>query len=145
MCILIGVNFALECVVCIVLVVDVTCRQVVVLITMCSFVDVLGTGVPRLACLRPAAWLKGGPARPVFTNTNPRPSGGAKPRGADDRKLPQAPPHQAGSRGRGEIKAGVPHEVLMTQAMMIETRRAPACAVSLFPLWCKGSKHIPRH
>ena len=27
-------------------------------------VGVLGTGVPRLACLRPAAWLKGGPARP---------------------------------------------------------------------------------
>ena len=40
-------------------------------------VGVLGTGVPRLACLRPAAWLKGGPARPIFTNTNPRPSRGA--------------------------------------------------------------------
>ena len=25
-------------------------------------VSVLGTGVPRLACLRPAAWLKGGPS-----------------------------------------------------------------------------------
>ena len=24
-------------------------------------------------------------------------------------------------------------------------RRAPACAVSLFPLWCKGGKHRPRH
>ena len=24
-------------------------------------------------------------------------------------------------------------------------RRAPACAVSLFPLWWKGSKHKPRH
>ena len=33
----------------------------------------------------------------------------------------------------------------MTQAMMIETRRAPACAVSLFPLWCKEGKHRPRH
>ena len=33
----------------------------------------------------------------------------------------------------------------MTQAMTIETRRAPACAVSLFPLWCKGGKHRPRH
>ena len=28
----------------------------------------------------------------------------------------------------------------MTQAMMTEARRAPACAESLFPLWCKGSK-----
>ena len=36
----------------------------------------------------------------------------------------------------------------MTQAMTIETRRALACAVSLFPLWCKGGKHrrgVPRH
>ena len=33
----------------------------------------------------------------------------------------------------------------MTQAMTIETRRAPACAVSLFPLWCKGGKHRPMH
>ena len=31
------------------------------------------------------------------------------------------------------------------QAMTIETRRAPACTVSLFPLWCKGCKHRPRH
>ena len=31
------------------------------------------------------------------------------------------------------------------QAMTIETRRVPACAVSLFPLWCKGGKHRPRH
>ena len=27
-----------------------------------AVVGVLGTGVPRLACLRPAAWLKGGPS-----------------------------------------------------------------------------------
>ena len=33
----------------------------------------------------------------------------------------------------------------MTQAMMIEIRRAPARVVSLFPLWCKGDKHRPRH
>ena len=29
----------------------------------------------------------------------------------------------------------------MTQAMTTEARRAPACAESLFPLRCKGSKH----
>ena len=36
----------------------------------------------------------------------------------------------------------------MTQAMTIETRQAPACTVSLFPLWCKGgkrSREVPRH
>ena len=69
-------------------------------------VGVLGMGVPRLACLRPAAWLKGGPAQPTFINTDPRPLRGAKPRGADDMELPQARPHQDGSQGGGEIKAG---------------------------------------
>ena len=33
----------------------------------------------------------------------------------------------------------------MTQAMTIEagraSKRVPACAKSLFPLWCKGGKH----
>ena len=33
----------------------------------------------------------------------------------------------------------------MTQAMTIKARRAPACAGSLFPLWCKGGKHRPRY
>ena len=42
----------------------------------------------------------------------------------------------------------VPHEVPMMQAMTIKARRAPARAVSLFPLWCKGGKcrrEVPRH
>src|SRR3954462_15864393 len=51
-------------------------------------------------------------------------------------ELPQARPHQAGSRG-----GGVPHEVPMTQAMTTKgARRAPARAASPFPLWCKGGK-----
>ena len=83
--------------------------------------------------------------QPSFISSSSRPSRGAKPRRADDKKLPQEQPHQAGSRGGGEIKAGVPREEPMTQAMTIEIRRAPACAVSLFPLRCKGSKHKPRH
>ena len=33
----------------------------------------------------------------------------------------------------------------MMQAMTIEARRAPACAVSLFPIWCKGGMHMPRY
>ena len=45
------------------------------------------------------------PARPIFTNTNSRPSRGAKPHRADDARLPQGRPHQAGPRGGGEIKA----------------------------------------
>ena len=42
---------------------------------------------------------RGNPARPVFISTSSRPSRGAKPRGVDDRKLPQEQPHHAGSRG----------------------------------------------
>ena len=98
-------------------------------------------GVPRLACLRPAAWLKGGPARPIFINTSSRTSRGAKPHGADDRKLPQERSHQAGSRGGGEIKAGVPREEPVTQAMTIETRRAPGgCRPAQCPCFPFGAK-----
>ena len=45
-------------------------------------------------------------------------------------------------------RQGVPREVLVMQAMTIETRRVPTCAVSSFPLWCKGGKRrrgVPRH
>ena len=47
-----------------------------------------------------------GLVRPVFIDPSSRPSRGAKPRGADDTRLPQGWPRQAGSRGGGEIKAG---------------------------------------
>ena len=46
-----------------------------------------------------------GPVRPVYINPRSRPSQGAKPHGVDDASLPQGRPHQAGSRGGGEIKA----------------------------------------
>ena len=83
----------------------------------------------------------GGPARPIFISTNLRPSRGAKPRGADDRKLPQRQPHQAGSRGGREIKAGVPREEPMMQAMTIETRRAPGgCQRMQRPFFLFGAK-----
>ena len=87
----------------------------------------------------------GGPVRPSFISSSSRPSQGAKPCGADNTELSQARPRQAGSRGGREIKAGVPREEPVMQAMTIEIRRAPAYAVSLFPLRCKGNKHSPRH
>ena len=101
-------------------------------------------GSPDLPACGLRRGSKGGLAWPIFTNTNPRPSRGAKPRGADDAELPQAQPHQAGSRG-----GGVPHEVPVTKAMTTKgARRVPARVVSSFPLWCKGGKHsrgVPRH
>src|SRR3954466_11743367 len=40
----------------------------------------MGTGVPRLACLRPAAWLNGAQHGPTSSTQDPRPLGGAKHR-----------------------------------------------------------------
>ena len=85
----------------------------------------------------------GGPARPVFISPSSRHSRGAKPRGADDRKLPRERPHQAGSRGRGEINARVPREDPMMQAMTIKARRAPGgrrpAQGPCFPFGAKGA------
>ena len=86
----------------------------------------------------------GGPARPSFISSSSRPSRGAKPRRADDRNLPREQPRQAGSRGGREIKAGyltrVPHDASHDDRDQAGARQAPACAVSLFPLRCKGGK-----
>ena len=100
-------------------------------------------GSPDLPACGLRRGSKGGPAWPIFISTSSRPSRGAKPRGADDRKLPQRQPHQAGSRGGGEIKAGVPREEPVMQAMTIETRRAPGgrrpVRCPCFPFGVKGS------
>ena len=47
---------------------------------------------------------------------------------------------------RRRVQGRVPHEVPMTQAMTTKgASRAPARAVSSFPLWCKGSKRRREH
>ena len=95
-----------------------------------------GNGGPQ-TCLHAACSVAqvGGPARPIFISSSSRPSRGAMPRGADDRKLPQERPHQAGSRGGGEIKAG--------HLVTIETRRAPGgrrpAQCPCFPFGAKGA------
>src|SRR3954468_15641625 len=105
-------------------------------------VGVLGTGVPRLACPRPAAWHKGGPARPIFITTRPK----TLARGQASRGGRHGASSGMASSGwltrRRRDQGGVPREVPMTQAMTTKgARRAPAHAVSPFPLWCKGGKH----
>ena len=87
---------------------------------------------PNLSACGQRRGSRGGPVRPIVINSSSIPSRGAKPCGVDDAGLPQ----------------GQPRELLVTQAMMIETRRAPASAMSSFPLWCKGGKRrrrVPRH
>ena len=63
-------------------------------------------GYPDLPACGLRRGSRSGPVRPIFINTCSRPSRGDKPHGADNRKLHQARPCQAGSRGGGEIKAG---------------------------------------
>ena len=63
-------------------------------------------GSPDLPACSLRCGSSGGPMQPSFIISSSRPSRGAKPRGADDRKLPQEQPHQAGTRGGGENKAG---------------------------------------
>ena len=88
----------------------------------------------------------GGPMQPSFISSSSRPLRGAMPRGADNRKLPQEQPHQAGSRGGGEIKAGAPREEPMTQAMTIKIRRAPGgrrpAQCPCFPFGAKGTSTV---
>ena len=68
-------------------------------------IGVLATGVPRLACLQLAAWLKQWPStarlHQPYLKTLAR---GHASRGGRC-KVPQGRPHQADSRGGGEIKA----------------------------------------
>ena len=61
-----------------------------------------GNGGPQ-TCLPAACDVAqvGGPLWPIFIDTSSRPSRGAKTRGVDDRKLPEAEPCQAGSPGGG--------------------------------------------
>src|SRR3954463_7851481 len=109
-------------------------------------VGVLGTGVPRLAYLRPAVWLKGGPSTAHLHQHRPK----TLARGQASRGRRHGASSGTASSGwfarRQRDQGGVPHEVPVTQAMTTKgARRAPARAVSSFPLWCKGSKRRREH
>ena len=109
-------------------------------------VGVLGTGVPRLACLRPAAWLSQWPSMDRFHQPKPKTlaTGQASRGGRQEASLGTASSGWLTRRRRDQ--GGVPHEVPMTQAMTTQgVRRVPARAVTFFPLWCKGSKHRREH
>ena len=90
-----------------------------------------------------------GQVRPFFINSSSIPSRGTKPRGADDRKASSGVAssgwlaRRQRDQGRGTSRGA--HDASHDDRGEAGARRAPACAVSLFPLWCKGSKHRPRH
>src|SRR4051812_28258506 len=114
---------------------------------MClAAVGVLGTEVPRLACLRPAAWLKGGPARPIFINTRPKTLARGRASQGGLRRASSGAASSGWLTRRRRDQGGVPHEVPMMQAMTTKgAGRPPARAVSSFPLWCKGGKRRREH
>ena len=109
-------------------------------------VGVLGTGVPRLACLRPAACIKGGPSMAHLHQHKLK----TLARGQASRGGRHGASSGTASSGwlarRRRDQGRVPHEVLVTQAMTTKgASRAPARAVSSFPLWCKGGKRRREH
>ena len=97
-------------------------------------------GVPRLACLRPAAWLKERHSTAHLHQHMLK----TLARGQASRGGRQEASSGTASSGwlarRRRDQGGVPHEVPVTQPMTTKARRAPACAESLFTLWCKGGK-----
>ena len=106
-------------------------------------------GYPDLPACGLWCGSRSGPVRPIFVKHKLK----TLARGQASRGGRQGASSGTASSGwlarRRRDQGGVPHEVPVTQAMTTKAqagaRRAPACAVSLFPLWCKGSKHRPRH
>ena len=102
-------------------------------------VGILGTGVPRLACLRPTAWLKQWPSTACLHQPKLKTlARGQASRGERCKTtLGTALPCRLARRRRDQGRA--PREEPVMQAMTIEARRAPACAVSLFLFGAKGA------
>ena len=89
----------------------------------------------------------GGPVRPIFISTRLKTLARGQASRVKRRKASSGTASPGGLARRWRDQGRVPCEVLVTQAMTIETRRAPACAMSLFPIWCKGGKRrrgVPR-
>ena len=99
-------------------------------------------GSPYWPACGPWCGFAGRPLRPIFINKESRPLRGAKPRVADDQRLPQERPHQEGSRRRdqGRGTSRDTRDACHDDRDQAGARRALACVVSLFPVWCKGGK-----
>ena len=97
-------------------------------------------GSPDLPACGLRRGSSGGPVWPIFISARLK----TLARGQASQGVRHKASSGAASPGRlmrrRRDQGRVPREVLVTQAMTIETRRALACAVSLFPLWCKGGK-----
>ena len=119
------------------------CIQTVLHSTKKNTVGVLGTGVPRLACLRPAAWLKWWPSTARLHQYKTQDPGegpslaGRMTQGFLRDGLARKAREEA-ERSRQGTSRGA-HDASHDDRDQAGARRAPASAVSLFPLWCKGA------
>ena len=105
-------------------------------------------GSPDLPACGLRRGSRSGPVWPVYINPRSRPSRGASLVGRTTQGFLRGGLTRQAREEAERSRQGVPREVLVTQAMTIKTRRAPARAVSSFPLWCKGGKRrcgLPRH
>ena len=106
-------------------------------------VCVLGMGVPRLACLRLAAWRKQRPSTAHLQQLKLKTlvRGQASRGGRQEASSGAASSSGLASRRRDQGR--VPREVLVMQAMTIETRRAPGgrrpAQCPCFPFGVKGA------
>ena len=107
-----------------------------------TIVSVLGTGVPRLACLRRGS--RGAQLGPSSSTQAQDPREGPSLARRTTQDLLRSGLSRSAREGRRD-QGGVPHEVPVTQAMTTKARRAPAYVEALFPLWCKGGKRRQRY
>src|SRR4051812_39286631 len=112
---------------------------------MNDHVGVLGTGVPRLACLRPAAWLEWRPSVAHLHQhkaQDPR-EGPSLARRTTRRFLKHdllRLAREEAERSRWGTLRGAHDASHDDRGCHAGARRAPAHAASPFPLWCKGGK-----
>ena len=102
------------------------------------FVGVLGTGVPRLACLRPVAWLKWWPSTAHLhqrktQDSREGPSLARRTTRDFLRNGLARQAHEEAERSRQGTLRGA-RDASHDDRDQVGGRRAPACAVTLFPL-----------
>ena len=111
-----------------------------IIISTMDIVGVLGTGVPRLACLRLAAWLKGGPSTAHLHQHKPKTltRGQASRGGRCGASLGTTSSGWLTRRRRDQ--GGVPREVPVMQAMTTQgARRVPPAQRPPFLFGAKGA------
>ena len=103
-------------------------------------VGVLGTGVPRLACLWPAAWLKRGPSAAHLHQHKPKTLARGQASWGGRRKASSGTASSGWLTRRRRDQGGVPREVPVTQAMTTQgARRVPAAQRPPFLFGAKGT------